>query len=89
MARLDLSGEAGFYFDTSNDQRADARFLAGLRTGYEAERWSVDLWVHNLFDERYPGPRLLFRQRAAGFPEHALPALGRPAPGGVTARYAF
>ena len=54
MARADLSGEAGFYFDTSHDQRSDARFLANVRAGYEAERWSLEVWVRNLFDERYP-----------------------------------
>jgi outer membrane receptor protein involved in Fe transport len=54
MARADLSGEAGFYFDTSHDQRADPRFLANLRSGFDAGRWSVEVWVHNLFDERYP-----------------------------------
>ncbi len=89
MARLDLSGEAGFYFDTSNDQRADARFLAGLRTGYEADRWSVDLWVHNLLDERYPVRGFYFENEPPDFPTKLYLRWGDPRQVGLTARFAF
>jgi iron complex outermembrane receptor protein len=89
MARLDLSGEAGFYFDTSHDQRAGSRFLANLRTGYQAERWSAEVWVHNLFDERYPVRGFYFGNEPPDFPTTLYLRWGDPRQFGMTARYAF
>ena len=89
MARLDLSGEAGFYFDTSHDQRSDSRFLANLRAGYEAERWSVYLWARNLFDERYPVRGFYFGNEPPDFPANLYLRWGDPRQVGVTTRYSF
>jgi len=89
MARADLSGEAGFYFDTSNDQRADSRFLANLRSGYDAGRWSVEAWVHNLFDERYPVRGFYFENEPPDFPTRLYLRWGDPRQAGVTARFSF
>ena len=89
MARLDLSGEAGFYFDTSHDQRAGSRFLANIRTGYQAERWSTEVWVHNLFDERYPVRGFYFGNEPPDFPTTLYLRWGDPRQFGLTARYAF
>lgn len=89
MARADLSGEAGFYFDTSHAQRADSRFLANLRAGYEAERWSAEAWVHNLFDERYPVRGFYFENEPPDFPTKLYLRWGDPRQAGVTIRYSF
>jgi len=89
MARLDLSGEAGFYFDTSHDRRAGSRFLANLRTGYEAERWSADVWVRNLLDERYPVRGFYFGNEPPDFPTTLYLRWGDPRQFGLTARYSF
>ncbi len=89
MARLDASAEDGFYFDTSHDQRADSRFLLNLRTGYEAERWSVHVWARNLFDERYPVRGFYFENEPPDFPTKLYLRWGDPRQFGVTARYAF
>jgi iron complex outermembrane receptor protein len=89
MARLDLSGEAGFYFDTSHDQRSDSRFLVGLRTGFQAERWSVELWGRNLLDERYPVRGFYFGNEPPDFPTRLYLRWGDPRQFGVTARYSF
>ena len=89
MARADLSGEAGFYFDTSHDERAGLRFLANLKAGYEAERWSVALWVHNLFDERYPVRGFFFGNEPPDFPAKLYLRWGDPRQVGLTARYSF
>jgi len=89
MTRLDLSGEAGFYFDTSHDQRSDSRFLANLRAGYEAERWSVHAWVRNLFDERYPVRGFYFGNEPPDFPTTLYLRWGDPRQIGVTARFVF
>ena len=89
MARLDLSGEAGFYFDTSHDQRAGSRLLANLRAGYEAGRWSAQVWVRNLFDERYPVRGFFFENEPPDFPTRLYMRWGDPRQAGVTLRYTF
>jgi outer membrane receptor protein involved in Fe transport len=89
MARADLSGEAGFYFDTSHDQRSDARFLANLRAGFEAEGWSVELWVHNVLDERYPVRGFWFGNEPPDFPTKLYLRWGDPRQAGLTARFSF
>ncbi len=89
MARLDLSGEAGFYFDTSHDQRSDSRLLTNLRAGYETDRWSVSLWAHNLFDERYPVRGFFFGNEPPDFPSRLYLRWGDPRQLGVTTRFAF
>ncbi len=89
MARADLSGEAGYYFDTSHDQRSDARFLANVRAGFEAERWSVEVWVRNLLDERYPVRGFYFENEPPDFPTKLYLRWGDPRQAGLTARYSF
>src|SRR5262245_32097054 len=89
MARVDLSGEAGFYFATSHAQRADSRFLANLRAGYEAERWSAEAWLHNAFDERYPVRGFYFENEPPDFPTKLYLRWGDPRQAGVTIRYSF
>ena len=89
MARLDASAEAGFYFDTSHDQRADSRFLVNLRAGYEADRWSVHVWARNLFDELYPVRGFYFENEPPDFPTKLYLRWGDPRQLGVTARYSF
>ncbi len=89
MARLDLSGEAGFYFDTSHDQRSDSRFLANLRAGYEAERWSIYAWARNLLDERYPVRGFYFENEPPDFPTELYLRWGDPRQVGMTARFSF
>jgi outer membrane receptor protein involved in Fe transport len=89
MARLDLSAEDGFYFDTSHDQRAAARFLTNFRVGFEARHWSVDAWVRNLFDERYPVRGFYFGNKPPDFPETLYLRWGDPRQLGLTARYQF
>jgi outer membrane receptor protein involved in Fe transport len=86
MARVDLSGESGFYFDTSHDQRAASRMLAGLRLGYEAERWSVHAWAHNLLDERYPVRGFWFGNEPPDFPDRLYLRWGDPRQAGLTLR---
>jgi iron complex outermembrane receptor protein len=89
MVRADLSGEAGFYFDTSHDQRAGSRFLADLRAGYESGRWSAEAWVRNLFDERYPVRGFYFGNEPPDFPTRLYLRWGDPRQAGITARFSF
>ncbi|HEU0225285.1 MAG TPA: TonB-dependent receptor [Steroidobacteraceae bacterium] len=88
-ARLDLSAESGFYFDNSHDQRAGSRFLANARAGFDAGRWSVHVWVRNLFDERYPVRGFYFGNEPPDFPEQLFLRWGDPRQLGVTARFVY
>ncbi len=89
MTRLDLSGEDGFYYDTSHDQHAGSRFLTNFRVGYEAEQWSIHAWARNLFDEKYPVRGFFFGNEPPDFPETPYLRWGDPRQLGLTARYQF
>jgi len=89
MARLDVSGESGFYFDASHDQRAGSRALLGLRAGFEAERWSAHAWVRNLLDERYPVRGFWFGNEPPDFPARLYLRWGDPRQAGLTLRCEF
>jgi outer membrane receptor protein involved in Fe transport len=89
MARLDLSGEDGFYYDTSHDQHSDSRFLTNLRVGFEAKRWEVYAWASNLFDERYSVRGFYFENEPPDFPAKLYLRWGDPRQLGLTARCQF
>ena len=89
MARADLSGQDAFYFDASHDERAGAYSLLNLRAGYEAEAWSVHVWLRNAFGERYPLRGFYFGNEPPDFPPKVYVRLGDPRQAGVTARFRF
>lgn len=89
MARIDQSGEAGFFHDTSHDERAPSHLLTNLRLGHESENWSVHLWVHNLFDRRYPVRGFYFGNEPPDFPPQLYLRWGDPRQLGITTRYSF
>ena len=89
MARADLSGQDAFYFDASHDERAGAYSLLNLRAGYEADLWSVHVWLRNALDERYPLRGFYFGNEPPDFPPKVYVRLGDPRQAGVTARLRF
>jgi outer membrane receptor protein involved in Fe transport len=89
MGRIDVGGQDAFYFDASNDQRSRPYSLVNLRTGYEAARWSVYLWLRNALDERYPVRGFYFGNEPPGFPEKLYLRLGDPRQAGLTASLRF
>lgn len=89
MARADFSGQAGYFHDTSHDQRAGSQFLTNFRAGYEVEHWSVHVWVRNLFDRRYAVRGFFFGNEPPDFPEKLYLRWGDPRQLGVTARFSF
>ncbi len=89
MARLDVSGEGGFYYDTSHDQHSDSRIVTNLRAGFALEHWEVYAWARNLFDERYPVRGFFFVNEPPDFPEKLYLRWGDPRQLGLTARYQF
>jgi outer membrane receptor protein involved in Fe transport len=89
FARADLGGQDAFYFDASHDRRSSPYTLAGLRGGFRAEQWSVQLWLRNAFDERYPVRGFYFGNEPPDFPEKLYVRLGDPRQAGLTATFQF
>ena len=85
-ARADLQSQAGFYFSSSNDQRAAARTLVNLRVGWQGAAWTASLWAHNLFDAHYAVQGYLFGDEPPDFPVKSYLQNGDPLQLGVTLR---
>tara|TARA_R110002110_G_scaffold91264_2_gene237561 strand:+ start:182616 stop:184715 length:2100 start_codon:yes stop_codon:yes gene_type:complete len=51
--RVDAEGKDDFYFSDRHDVKAPDYHLLHLRLGYDAQRWSIAMWVRNLTDEDY------------------------------------
>jgi outer membrane receptor for ferric coprogen and ferric-rhodotorulic acid len=49
--RGDVNYQSRWYVSLPNQARVPGRFRANLRTGLEAEQYTVELWVNNLFDD--------------------------------------
>jgi iron complex outermembrane receptor protein len=84
FARVDVSGKDEFYFDVSHDQVSDAYSLTNARLGFEAERWKVQLWLRNAFDERYAVRGFYFGNEPPLFPPTLYIRQGDPRQLGVT-----
>ena len=84
FARLDISARDAFYFDVSHDQRSRSYELVNGRIGYEADRWSVQLWARNLFDRDYAVRGFYFGNEPPNFPDTLYTRTGDPRQLGVT-----
>ena len=84
FARLDLNARDGYYFDVSHDQKADAAELVHVRVGYETERWTVQLWSRNLFDEVYAVRGFFFGNEPPDFPNELYIRRGDPRHVGIS-----
>jgi iron complex outermembrane receptor protein len=84
FARLDLSARDAFYFDVSHDQVSQPYELANARIGYEAGRWTVQLWARNLFDRSYAVRGFYFGNEPPDFPARLYTRAGDPRQLGVT-----
>jgi outer membrane receptor protein involved in Fe transport len=84
FARLDVSARDEFYFDYSHNQRSSAYELVNARLGFEADRWTVQLWMRNLFDERYAVRGFYFGNEPPDFSNELYVRYGDPRQIGVT-----
>jgi outer membrane receptor protein involved in Fe transport len=84
FARIDLTARDEFYFDVSHDQKSFATELLNARIGFDADRWSVQLWARNLTDERYPVRGFYFGNEPPNFPNELYLRFGDPRQIGVT-----
>lgn len=84
FARIDASGKDEFYFDVSHDQRSTAYEIVNARIGYEADTWTAQLWVRNMFDESYAVRGFFFGNEPPDFPATLYTRLGDPRQLGIT-----
>jgi outer membrane receptor protein involved in Fe transport len=84
FARLDVAARDEFYFDYSHDQRSNAYELVNARLGFETERWTAQLWMRNLFDERYAVRGFYFGNEPPDFSNELYVRYGDPRQFGVT-----
>jgi outer membrane receptor protein involved in Fe transport len=88
-ARVDFAGLDDFYFDVSNDERAPARVLTHLKTGFAGNRWSAEVWVRNLFDEYYSQRGFYFANEPPDWVPTRYVQAGDPRHAGFTVTYTF
>ncbi len=89
FARADLHGSDGFYFSDSHEQQANSREILNLKTGYQADSWSVYLWGRNVLDETYAVRGFYFGVEPPDFADTLYKHLGDPKHFGVTAQFEF
>ncbi len=88
-ARVDISGQDDFYFDSTHDQRAPQRILTDLKAGYSGKRWRAEVWVRNLFDRYYSQRGFYFGLEPPDFPPTRYAQAGDPRHAGMTFTYTF
>ena len=86
-AHADLSGKDAFYFSASDDQRTAAYALVNLRAGWRSERWSVNAWVRNVFDQHYITRGFYFGNEPPDHPAKRYVDNGDPRQAGVSASF--
>jgi len=84
FARIDYSAKDAFYFDVSHNQQSQSYSLTNARLGYEAEQWTIQLWLRNAFDERFAVRGFYFGNEPPNFPTALYTRLGDPRQLGVT-----
>ena len=89
FGRIDISGKDEFYFDVSHDQVSDAYNVTNARVGFEADRWTAQLWLRNAFDERYAVRGFFFGNEPPLFPPTLYIRQGDPRHIGITVDMRF
>ncbi len=89
FGRIDFAGLDDFHFDVSHDERAAARVLTHIKAGYQADRWRAELWVRNLFGERYSQRGFWFGNEPPDFTPRRYVQAGDPRHAGITVAYSF
>lgn len=84
FARLDFTARDEFYFDVSHDQKSIASEIVNARIGFDADRWSAQLWARNLLDELYPVRGFYFGNDPPNFPNELYLRFGDPRQIGIT-----
>src|SRR5690606_40401856 len=85
-ARVDYSGRSGNFCNVDNADRQDAVHLVNARLTYDAKRYSIRLYVTNLFKERYT-EEFFAKEYSAAANDIRYP--GQPRRYGVAATFNF
>ncbi len=86
IARIDYSGRSGNFWHVDNADRQDSVHLANARLTYDAKRYSIGLYVTNLFKERYT-EEFFAKEFSAGANDIRYP--GQPRRYGVAATFNY
>ena len=86
---MDVSARDAFYFDVSHDQKSKAYELVNARVGFDAESWTTQIWVRNLFDRDYAVRGFFFGNEPPDFPSTVYTRFGDPRQVGVTLEKRF
>lgn len=89
FGRLDITGRDDFHFSDSHDQQSESYELVHLKAGYQADRWSVNVFANNLLNERYSTRGFFFGVEPPDFPSRLYTQLGNPRHVGIQAELRF
>lgn len=89
FARLDATARDAFYFDVSHNQRSERNEIVNSRLGFEAERWTAQIWMRNVFDETYAVRGFFFGNEPPSFPNELYIRQGDPRQVGVNFEMRF
>jgi len=84
FARLDMTARDAFYFDVSHDQKSQSYELVNARVGYDADKWSLQVWGRNLLDREYAVRGFYFGNEPPNFPDALYTRLGDSRQIGIT-----
>lgn len=84
FARFDASARDEFYFDVSHDQRSQHQQIVNARFGFAAESWTAQIWLRNVFDEKYAVRGFYFGNEPPDFPDTLYVRRGDPRQLGIT-----
>lgn len=89
FARVDVAAKDDFYFDVSHNQRSQSYSVTNLRLGYETQDWTAQIWIRNVFDERYAVRGFYFGNEPPDFPNALFIRQGDPRHIGLTLNRRF
>ena len=82
-------GKSGFYYSDSHNNKSDSYVLTNAALRHSVDKWVIDLWVQNLFDEYYSTRGFFFGNEAPDFIDTLYRRHGDPRHFGLSVRYDF
>ena len=90
FARLDATGMGSYYFDLPpNWTRSSPYGLLNAKVGYQPERWTVDVYMRNMLNKRYPVRGFYFGDVPPNFANELYIQLGDPRTFGASVSVRF
>ena len=86
---INFIGKSGFYYADSHNNKSDSYVLTNAALRHSVDKWVIDLWVQNLFDEYYSTRGFFFGNEAPDFIDTLYRRHGDPRHFGLSVRYDF